>query len=265
MQQRIGLIGGGAMGEAILKGLFARGWAPQNFRVSDPQKKRRDYLAAQYQITATAENKVVVENSEIIILAVKPQNLSEVVDSCRAVFNHEKLIISILAGVTTTRLEALFPTGSKIVRAMPNTPALVGAGTTVLTGGKFAAEKDLQMAGEIFAVLGQVQFLPEKMLNAVTGLSGSGPAFVALFLEALADGGVLAGLPRDIAAQLALETMAGTVKLLKETGWHPAELKDKVASPAGTTIYGMLPLEKNGVRGIIMETVLAAAQRAAEM
>ncbi len=265
MQQRIGFIGGGAMGEAILKGLLVEGREPRTFWVSDLQKERRDFLERKYQVTTTAENKDVVENSDIIIFAVKPQNLKEVVDSCVSVCNNKKLLISILAGITTEELERLFPAGSRIVRAMPNTPALVGAGTTVLAGGKHATEIDLQLALEIFRGLGSVSILPEKMLNAVTGLSGSGPAFVALFIEALADGGVMAGLPRKIAMKLAIDTVEGTAKLLRETGMHPAELKDKVTSPAGTTIYGMLPLEKNGVRGTIVETVLAATKRAEEM
>ncbi|MGI6587568.1 MAG: pyrroline-5-carboxylate reductase [Peptococcia bacterium] len=265
LQQRIGFIGGGAMGEAILKGLLAGGREARAFLISDLQKERREFLEKKYQVATTAENKVVVENSDVIIFAIKPQNLKVVVDSCASVFNNKKLLISILAGITTVMLEGFFPEGSRIVRAMPNTPALVGAGTTVLTGGKFASEEDLQIALEIFRGLGNVSILPEKMLNAVTGLSGSGPAFVALFVEALADGGVLAGLPRNIAMKLALDTVAGTAKLLAETGMHPAELKDKVTSPAGTTIYGMLSLEKNGVRGTIMETVLAATKRAEEI
>lgn len=265
MQQRIGFIGGGAMGEAILKGLLAGGRETKTLLVSDFQKERREFLGKTYQVETTAENKDVVEKSDIIILAIKPQNLKEAVDSCAVVFNSKKLLISILAGVTTMQLEEFFPEGSRIIRVMPNTPALVGAGTTVLAGGKFATEEDLKLAFGIFQGLGSVSVLPEKLLNAVTGLSGSGPAFVALIVEALADGGVMAGLPRNTALKLALDTVMGTAKLLAETGMHPAQLKDKVTSPAGTTIYGMLQLEKNGVRGTIMETVLAATQRAAEM
>jgi pyrroline-5-carboxylate reductase len=265
LRQRIGFIGGGAMGEAILKGLLAGGREVKTLLVSDFQKERREFLERNYQVATTAVNQDVVENSDVIIFAVKPQNLKEVIDSCASKINNGKLLISILAGITTVKLEEFFPEGSRIVRAMPNTPALVGAGTTVLTGGKFASEEDLQIALEIFRGLGSVSILPENMLNAVTGLSGSGPAFVALFVEALADGGVMAGLPRKIAMKLALDTVAGTAKLLAETGMHPAQLKDKVTSPAGTTIYGMLPLEMNGVRGTIMETVLAATKRAEEM
>ncbi|MDD2211964.1 MAG: pyrroline-5-carboxylate reductase [Clostridia bacterium] len=265
LRQRIGFIGGGAMGEAILKGLLTGGREAQTLLVSDFQKERREFLEKNYQVKTTAENREVVENSDVIIFAVKPQNLKEVVDSCAAVFDNKKLLISILAGITTTKLEEFFPEGSRIVRAMPNTPALVGAGTTVLSGGKFASEEDLQIALDVFRGLGSVSILPEKMLNAVTGLSGSGPAFVALIVEALADGGVMAGLPRNTALKLALDTVAGTAKLLAETGMHPAQLKDRVTSPAGTTIYGMLSLEKSGVRGTIMETVLAATKRAEEM
>jgi len=265
VQQLIGFIGGGAMGEAILKGLLAGGYATEKILLSDFQKERREFLAENYQVKTTEENNNVVKNSDVIILAIKPQNLKEVIDSCVEAVDTHKLIISIIAGVTTEKLEGLLPEGSKVIRVMPNTPALVGAGTSVLTRGKFATEEDLRLALDIFSCLGSVNVLPEKSLNAVTGLSGSGPAFVALVIEALADGGVMAGLPRKEALKLAIDTVAGTAILLAKTGMHPAQLKDKVTSPAGTTIYGLLQLEKNGVRGTIMETVLAATKRAGEL
>lgn len=265
MQQRIGFIGGGAMGEAILKGLLAQGRQPGSFLISDLQKERRHFLEEKYKVRTTAENKDVVALSDIVLLAIKPQNLQEVAADCVSVWQKEKVLISILAGASIEKLAQLFPAESKIIRVMPNTPALVGAGTTVLAGGPFVPDLDLQIAVEIFSALGRVTILPEEMLNAVTGLSGSGPAFVALFIEALADGGVLAGLPRQVAQELALDTVKGTVKLLTETGMHPAELKDKVTSPAGTTIYGLSVWEKSGIRGTIMETIWTAAQRAGEM
>jgi pyrroline-5-carboxylate reductase len=253
------------MGEAILKGLLAGGRAKDTLLVSDPQKERLDFLKSSYEVNVTSDNKEVIKKSDVIILAVKPQNLKEVVESFASQIDQSKLLISILAGVTTGRIEELLPQGSKVVRVMPNTPALVGAGASVLAGGTYAAEQDLNTALNIFKCLGSATILPEKLLNAVTGLSGSGPAFVALVIEALADGGVMAGLPRNVAMKLAVDTVAGTAKLIDETGLHPAQLKDRVTSPAGTTIYGMLQLEKNGVRGTIMETVLAAAKRAEEL
>jgi pyrroline-5-carboxylate reductase len=263
--KRIGLIGGGAMGEAILKGILTGDCDRKALLVSDFHRERLEILKEKYSVEVTTNNKVVVENSEVIILAVKPQNLKEAIESFAPVFNERKLLISILAGVTTARLEGLLPKDSRVIRVMPNTPALVGAGTSVLALGTAAGEEDLQTALNIFGGLGTVSILPEKLLNAVTGLSGSGPAFVALIIEALADGGVMAGLPREAALNLAMDTVAGTVKLLKESKMHPAQLKDKVTSPAGTTIYGMFQMEKAGVRGTIMETVLAAAKRAEEM
>jgi len=265
VQQRIGFIGGGAMGEAILKGLLAGGQKADSLIVSDSQRERREFLEKSYQVKTTSENEVVVKNSDVVILAIKPQNFPEVIDSCVKALVSDKLIVSIMAGVTTAKLEEYLPDKCKVIRVMPNTPALVGAGTTVLSGGKYATEDDLKIALDIFQGLGSTTILPEKYLNAVTGLSGSGPAFVALLVEALADGGVMAGLPRDIAAKLALDTVGGTAKLLTETGMHPAQLKDRVTSPAGTTIYGMLELEKNGVRGTIMQTVLTATKRAEEL
>ncbi|MDD2402130.1 MAG: pyrroline-5-carboxylate reductase [Clostridia bacterium] len=263
--QRIGFIGGGAMGESILKGLLAGGRVKDTIFVSDHNEKRLEFIKNNYGVNITLDNKSLVQESEIIILAVKPQNLEEAVQGFASLFDCNKLLISILAGVTTTRLEKLFPQKCKIVRVMPNTPALAGAGTSALAGGKFATKEDLNVALNIFQCVGSATVLPEKMLNAVTGLSGSGPAFVALFIEALADGGVMAGLPRNIATRFAVETVAGTAKLIEETGLHPAQLKDRVTSPAGTTIYGMLQLEKNGIRGSIMEAVLAAAKRAEEL
>lgn len=265
MKQLIGLIGGGVMGEAILKGLLKAGKTAASFSVSDHNQKRCAYLKEEYGVRTIEDNKQLIKESEIIILAVKPQNLNEALSDCLEVCSTDKLWLSILAGITTTKLESLLPVNSKVIRVMPNTPALVGAGAVVLTSGKWAQKQDLERAKSIFAHLGVVHVLPEEMLDAATGLSGSGPAFVALFIEALTDGGVLAGLPREVAAELVLQTVVGTVKLLKETGLHPAELKDRVTSPAGTTIYGMLNWEKNGIRGTIMETVLQAAARAAEI
>lgn len=263
--KHIGLIGGGAMGEAILKGILTGGGDKNALLVSDFHRERLEVLNNNYGIAVTTDNQEVVEKSDVIILAVKPQNLKEAMESFAPLFNDRKLLISILAGVTTVRLEELLPKNSKVIRVMPNTPALVGAGTSVLALGTCAGEEDLHTALGIFGGLGTVSVLPEKLLNAVTGLSGSGPAFVALIIEALADGGVMAGLPRDVALNLAMDTVAGTAKLIKESKLHPAQLKDKVTSPAGTTIYGMLQMEKAGVRGTIMETVLAAAKRAEEM
>lgn len=260
--KKIGFIGGGAMAEAIIKGLINGGMEPGGIYVSDKSPERLSYLQKTLGLSVTGDNEVVVNNSEIIILAVKPQNLREAVESFAAVFTPDKVLVSILAGISTEAIESLLPSGSRVIRTVPNTPALVGCGATVLTAGRGVGEEDLEEASAIFRSVGSVAVLPEKLLNAVTGLSGSGPAYIYLIIEALADGGVLAGLSRDMAIKLAVETVKGAAQMVEDTGKHPGQLKDMVTSPAGTTISGLLEMEKAGVRGIIMETVLTAARRA---
>jgi pyrroline-5-carboxylate reductase len=263
--KRIGFIGAGAMGEAIIKGLLTKGINPENIWISEKSQERSDYLHKEYGIVRAKDNEDLVDHSEAILLAVKPQNLTAAVESFVTSFNNEKILVSILAGVTTAKIEALLPVGSNVVRVMPNTPALIGEGTTVMTGGTNTTDIQLQEVLTIFEAVGRVNVLPETMFNAVTGLSGSGPAFVYLMIEALADGGVLAGLSRDIAYMLAVDTVKGAALMVQETKKHPGQLKDMVTSPAGTTIYGLLQMEKAGLRGTLMETVLAAAKRAEQL
>lgn len=258
----IGFIGGGAMAEAIIKGLLANGYQTTDIIVSDKSLERLGHLQQGLGITLAKDNIDLMKKCKVAILAVKPQNMTEVMEEIAPSCTLEHTVISIMAGVATATLEDLLPAGSRVVRVMPNTPALVGAGTTVLTGGSNATAVDLAHSQEIFRAVGSVTVLPEKMLNAVTGLSGSGPGYVYLFIEALSDAGVLTGLPRDIALQLAVETVKGTAQMVKETRRHPAQLKDMVTSPAGTTIHGLFELEKGGFKGAVMEAVLAATKRA---
>ncbi|HHZ16352.1 MAG TPA: pyrroline-5-carboxylate reductase [Peptococcaceae bacterium] len=262
----IGIIGAGVIGEMVVRSYLAMGEEENSLLVCDHKEERLEYLRDTYGVQTTLSNEDVAKKCDTLVLAVKPQNLDEVVERCAEYFHvAKKLLISVLAGVTTQKLEQLFPGGTRVLRVMPNTPAQVGAGSIVIAVGKYAEEKDIEFAKGLFAAMGRTMVLPEKLMNAVTGLSGSGPAFVALIIEALADGGVAAGLPRDVATKLALDTVAGTVILLEETEMHPAQLKDQVSSPAGTTIYGLLQMEKSGARGTIMETVLAATKRAGEL
>lgn len=261
----IGFIGGGAMAEAIIKGLLGKGAQPERITVSDLSTQRLEYLENHLKVKIVRENKSVVQNSEVIIMAVKPQNLGEAVMSLAPQITADKLLISILAGIPTSRIEELLPDEIHVIRVMPNTPALVGCGTTVLAGGSRATEEDIHTASEIFQCVGNVSILPEKLMNAVTGLSGSGPAYVYMIIEALADGGVMAGLPRDVALRLAADTVYGSARMVQETQRHPGQLKDMVTSPGGTTIYGLHQLEKAGVRGSIMDAVLAATKRAGEL
>lgn len=263
--KRIGFVGGGAIAEAIIKGLLKQGMESASIFVSDISAKRLGYLQDTLRIQTMTNNAALVGAADLIVLAVKPHNLAEAAGSLSGTMTREKILISVLAGVTTRQVEKLLPPGCRVIRAMPNTPALVGCGITVLAAGKNAADQDLDRAREIFKTVGDVLVLPEKMMNAVTGLSGSGPAYLYLIIEALADGGVLAGLPRDVALQLAAQTVRGAGAMVAESGLHPGQLKDMVTSPGGTTISGLLKLEQAGVRGVIMETVKAAAEKSEQL
>ncbi len=255
------------MAEAILSRLLGQNlYPPAAVLVSEPQPQRRFFWQETYQVQVTADNQAAAAAEEVLLLAVKPQVLetvaADIADSSLSLA--KPLVISILAGVPLARLEAIFPNQS-VIRAMPNTPATVGGGMTAIAAGKGVEAHHLSLAMAIFRAVGEVVEVPESLMDAVTGLSGSGPAYVALMVESLADGGVAAGLPRSIAAQLALQTVLGTAQLLRESGWHPAELKDRVASPGGTTIAGVAQLEQAGFRSALIEAVKAAFYRAQEL
>lgn len=262
---RLGIIGGGVMAESILSCLISQGFCEaEQVRVSDISIERLDYLATQYQVQGISDNVEVASTSQILLLAIKPQVLKHVVAQLQPVMLPQCLVISILAGVPLTNLEAAF-VGSPVVRAMPNTPATVGAGMTAIASGTHANDTHLDLAHQLFSTVGEVVTVPESLMDAVTGLSGSGPAFVALVLEALTDGGVSVGLPRPIAAKLALQTLLGTATLVRETGIHPAQLKDQVTSPGGTTIAGVATLEQAGLRSALISAVQAAHRRSQEL
>ena len=253
------------MGEALLSRLLAQNlYSPESVIVSDPLPQRRDYLQKTYQVVVTEDNRSVFA-AETILLAVKPQILDRVAGELSAMGTApEALILSILAGVPLKRLEAAFP-ACPMIRAMPNTPATVGAGMTAIAPGSRATSEQVGQAKMIFAAVGDVVEVSESLMDAVTGLSGSGPAFVALLVEALSDGGVASGLPRAIASQLAVQTVLGAAKLLQETDLHPAQLKDRVTSPGGTTIAGVAALEAGGFRAAAIAAVKAACDRAKEL
>jgi pyrroline-5-carboxylate reductase len=266
MTIKFGIIGGGVMGEALLSRLIHQKiYLPHEVIVSEPQPQRRSWLAQQYGIQVTGENVEVARAAaaEILFLAIKPQVFETVADEL-SVVTMPSLVISILAGVPLSKLEAAFPT-QPVIRAMPNTPATVGAGITAIASGKHVQPNDLELTRQIFQAVGDVVEVPESMIDAVTGLSGSGPGYVAMVIEALSDGGVAAGLPRAIASQLALQTVLGTAQLIKVSGMHPAELKDRVTSPGGTTIAGIAELERAGLRSALIEAVKAAYNRSKEL
>ncbi len=262
---KIGFIGGGNMAEAFIKGLIAGGVSPDEIMASEPREDRRNWMQEQYKVLVTTDNAELVSQCATIVLAIKPQIVEPVLEGVVAAFDSNKLLISILAGVSTATLEKILGGNHRVVRAMPNTPALVGAGAAAICPGQYASTEDLQRAKRLFEMIGTVVQVEEMQMDAVTGLSGSGPAFVYTFIEALADGGVQEGLRRDIAQKLAIQTVLGAAMLVKESGEHPALLRDKVCSPAGTTISAIRVLEERGLRSTIMETVAAAAKRSREL
>jgi pyrroline-5-carboxylate reductase len=256
------------MGEALLSRLIAKQtYQPSEVLISEPQEQRRSFLQQQYGVNVTVDNRLVLaEVTEVVLLAVKPQVFSAIAQELATIIAtvNSPLIISILAGVPLSHLETAFGQ-LPVIRAMPNTPATVGAGMTALCAGAYTHESHQKIARQIFSAVGEVVEVPESLMDAVTGLSGSGPAYVALMVEALSDGGVAAGLPRAIANQLALQTVLGTAQLLHETKIHPAELKDRVTSPGGTTIAGVSQLERAAFRSSLIEAVRAATARSQEL
>ena len=267
--QRIGFLGAGAMAEALLGGLAAGGVERARLRAADPDAARREHVAKTLGVAVDEDNAAVVRQSDVVVLAVKPgvvaTVLGELQPSAGAALA-EPLWISIAAGVPLAALASALPADARIVRAMPNTPALVGAGATAYAANDCARPADRALAQALFECVGSAWEAPhEGLLDAVTGLSGSGPAYVFVLLEALGDAGVRAGLPRDAAYQLAFQTVFGAAKLALESGLHPGQLKDRVTSPGGTTIAGLERLEAGGFRAAIHEAVAAATQRSRDL
>lgn len=253
------------MGEAIISRLIAQGvFAPSSILVSDPQAERRQFLTTKYGIETTGDNQQAVAQAGVLLLAIKPQIMYKVGPALAAAAVEPPLLLSILAGVTLSTLQGYVPQWP-VVRAMPNTPATVGSGVTALAAGEHVTADHLAQARRIFTSVGDVVEVPESLMDAVTGLSGSGPGYVSIMIEALADGGVAAGLPRATALKLAIQTVKGTAELLQQTDMHPAQLKDRVTSPGGTTITGIARLEAGGLRTALIEAVRAACDRSREL
>lgn len=265
ISKTIGFVGAGNMAEAMIRGLLRGGdFAAENVSASGPRKERMRELREKYSISATTDNKVPAA-SQIVVLSVKPQIMSRVLDEIGGVISSDALVISIAAGVPVAAIQSRLASGTRVVRAMPNTPALVDAAATAIAGGEHASESDLEDAKKIFDAIGLTVILEESLLDAVTGLSGSGPAYVFLILEGLSDAGVKVGLSRRTAQLLAAQTVLGSAKLLLETNEHPGRLKDMVTSPGGTAITGLHTLENGGVRTTLMNAVEAATRRSREL
>lgn len=261
----IGFIGGGNMAEAIIKGLVAGGMAPRNIVISDPVLDRRAHLATTLQVRTSDDNAEVAKEADLIVLAIKPQLAASVLSSLEGGVTPQKLVVSIMAGISTTFIEESLQNGTRVVRAMPNTPALVQTAATAICGGRRATAEDMEIAKELFALVGTVCSVGEKLMDAVTGVSGSGPAYAFSFIEALADAGVKNGLPRDVAAGLAVQTVLGAARLVQESSEHPAVLRDRVSSPGGTTIAALHTLENGRFHGLVMDAVDAAVKRSKEL
>lgn len=264
--KKLGFIGGGAMAEALLTGITGAGLvSAQQILTSDVNEQRRAYLSEKFAIGVTADSQAVVNQADIVILAVKPFVMPDILAETGGWFSSAQLVISIAAGINTTYIEKYLTGQVPVVRAMPNTPALLGAGATAVCCGRWALESHQQLALSLFGAVGRAVPVPEKLMDAVTGLSGSGPAYMYIIAEAMVDAGVRMGLPRDVALTLTSQTMLGSARMMLETGHSPAVLKDMVTTPGGTTIEGLFALEESGVRAAMYRAVERAGRRSAEL
>jgi len=262
---RLAFLGSGNMAEAIIKGVLDAGlFKPVSLIASDLSDQRLKMIGEKYAVRTTPSNREAVREGDIVILGMKPHAVDSVLAEVKSELG-KKVLISVAAGVPLSRLASGLEREAKIIRAMPNAPALVQYGATVLSPGKGVGDESLKLALRIFESIGKTWVMEERYLDAVTGLSGSGPAFVFLMIEAMADGGVKSGLPREIALSLAVQTVRGAAQLVLQTGDHPARLKDFVASPGGTTIEGLQKLEEAKVRAAFLAAVEAAAKRSREL
>jgi pyrroline-5-carboxylate reductase len=262
----IGFIGGGQMAEALIRGLLAARLAPADqLAVLEPDENRCRHLESEYSIHSTRDAKELCRRSRVLVAAVKPQLADQALGACNPFVSDDHLVVSIMAGVSLADLADIFTEPVRLIRVMPNTPALVLAGASAFSANDRATAEDRQVTEALFSAVGTCVEVAEHQLDAVTGLSGSGPGYVFTFIEALIDGGVLAGLPRPLAEQLVLQTVYGSARLALETSEHPAVLKGRVTSPGGTTITGLQVLEQGAFRGLVMNAVAAATTRSREL
>jgi pyrroline-5-carboxylate reductase len=259
---RIGFIGAGKMATALARGFINSNiCAASDILASDVQESARKSFEKETSAHTTDSNQKIAEFAKTIILAVKPQNVGTVLNQIKDYISENHLLISIAAGIKISFIESLVPAGTRVIRVMPNTPALVGCGASAYAPGKSATKSDEELTHKLLSSVGIAVKVNEELLDAITGLSGSGPAYIYLVIEAMSDGGVAAGLPRDIATKLAAATVMGAAKMVLETGLHPGQLKDMVTSPGGTTIEGLHELEKSAVRAAFINAVRAATEK----
>ncbi len=262
----IAVLGAGHMGGALIGGLI-RGKlvAPKDITATRRNTAMLEELRKKWNIQTATDSRKAVKSADIVILAVKPQGAAATLEQIAPAARRDQLFISVMAGIQTSFINAKLKKPCPVVRAMPNTPALVDEAATAIAAGKYAGEDDLKTAEAIFGAVGRVETLPENLLDAVTGLSGSGPVYIYMVIEALTDGGVKMGIPRVVAARLAAQTVYGAAKLVLETGKHPAILKDEVTTPGGTAIAAVHELEAKGLRSVLIDAVVTATKRSKEL
>jgi len=268
--KKIGFVGGGNITEALVKGLLSSSLvASKDLFISDLISDRLEYLSKEYKVKTTGDNRELVQKSEILVLAVKPQAVKKVLESFSDLVDSNKTIISVAAGISIKLIEDTLDVERKkkisVIRTMPNTPALVQEGATAICGSEHSSKLDIEIAHHIFTAIGQTVDIEEIHMDAVTGLSGSGPAYIFMIIEALSDAGVKVGLSREVSNILTIQTILGSAKLARDSGKHPGELKDMVTSPGGTTISGLHMLEEGGIRNALMNAVEMATQRSKEL
>jgi pyrroline-5-carboxylate reductase len=264
--KKVAIIGGGKMGSIIAQGLIAHKIIPaKDIIVTDIDAARLDCLHSSLKLKVSHNNEKAAKSADIIILAVKPQNMAAALKEVSSAVDKSKIVISIAAGITTNFIEKSLIKGVRVLRVMPNTPALVGEGATAVAKGSCAKKSDVQLAHVIFNAVGISVEVEEALIDAVTGLSGSGPAYCFLIIEALIDAGEKMGLPRDLAAKLAMQTMLGSARLCLQSDKHPAQLREMVTSPGGTTVAGLKALEEGKIRTTIISAVEAATKRSKEL
>jgi len=263
---KIGFIGGGNMGGAIIGGIVSSGiYKGEDIFVVDLFEENVDRLVEKYGIERGNDNKKIAETSDILFLAVKPNVYSDVISEIKNYVSENSVVVSIAAGKSIKEIEALFGKNIKLVRVMPNTPALVGEGMAALSGNENVTNEEVLKIADIFKCFGKAEIVPEKMMDIVTAVSGSSPAFVYMFIEAMADAAVLGGMPRGQAYKFAAQTVLGSAKMVLDTGLHPGALKDMVCSPAGTTIEAVAELEKRGLRTAVIEAVRVCEAKSKSM
>ena len=262
----IGFIGGGQMAEAMIRGILASGLVSADaIMVAEPGVARCEFLEKEFAIRCTTAPEELCSNCKVLVFAIKPQMAATVLSSYKDFLNDQHLVVSIMAGVPLSQLANMLGSSRRLIRVMPNTPALVLEAASAFSPNENATAEDREIAQALFSAVGSCVEVPESQLDAVTGLSGSGPGYVFTFIEAMIDGGVLAGIPRPAAEKLVLQTIYGSAKLALETGEHPAVLKGKVTSPGGTTIAGIQALEDGALRGVVMAAIEAATNRSKEL